>query len=448
MTKSPPLSREERALLRRHRLWYYAAAAIALYGIYAGQALLFALALVTATLVALPEIWFHRGQRGVMIAQTLSATRAFMGDWVTLRLRVENHEQLPLPWVRVQSDLPRVLEAAGTPTIWEPRYQLLNIFALDQKQGTERTKPLFCAARGLHQLGPLTVSVADPLRWMERKRTVAMPAQTVLVFPPVVPLEAVNLEAMFPFGELPSKRRVIADPLRQAGVREYQRGDDPRYIHWKISARTGELMTKIFDPSGQYRLLLVLEANSFALSQYGVDANLLELSICVAASLALWALDAHFAVGILGNSPLPPFPLEETIKADAADTDFLWLAPSSQPAQKERILETLARVPQQKGMPITTLLAGMRQHFVPGTTVVYIGTVNSAVRNTVEYLAELRRNDLAMHLAIVGDRTALPYLPPSDLPMHYVGGEEVWNAIITTTRHPTADGNTTTFRLD
>ena len=44
------------------------------------------------------------------------------------------------------------------------------------------------------------------------------------------------------------------------GVREYQRGDPLRRIHWRTSARRGELVVREFEPPGRRTLTVLLDA--------------------------------------------------------------------------------------------------------------------------------------------------------------------------------------------
>jgi uncharacterized protein (DUF58 family) len=428
-----------------HRWWYAGAVLLAAIGIVWGQPLAVAAAIIATILAIIPEIWFRRGLRDLAAQQTLSASRAFLGDWVTLHLRVEQHGQLPLPWLLVRSDLSRGLEAFGRPLIGSARYLLPNAFALAGRQGAERTVPLFCAARGLHVTGSLNLTVADPLNWVEHLQRWRAPPQAILVLPPVVPLSAVKLQAMFPAGELPSKRRLIDDPLRLASVRDYQQGDDPRHLHWKATAHAGTLMTKVFDPGGQYRFVIVLNVNATGAFRI-IDPAVLELSICVAASLGMWALDEHFAVGLLANAGIPPLPALGALP-ETPGAETLWLPPSHQPAQRERLLESLALVSSDQGLAMEPLLLAFRRQFMPGTTVVFIGSAPALTPSVCAQLSDLRRRDVAAHVALVGDST---YVPALDVPMHVVGGREMWHAIIEAARQSGASGpsRTTHFHLD
>lgn len=432
-----------------HPFWYFAAGFMVLVSLCNNQIVLLALGLIVAGLAGLADYWFHNGHRGLTYAQHLSTPQTFMGDTITLHLRIENQRRLPLPWITVRSDLPAILESAHNQTKFGFRTLLRNELSVGGRQGVERTVSLFCAARGYYELGPITVGVSDPLHWMERTAQVTLPPARLLVLPLVVPLETVRLQAMFPFGELPSKRRLIDDPLRLAGVRDYALGDDPRHIHWKASARTGELMTRVFDPSGQYHFIILLDANAYGGPWRVVDPLLQELSICLAASLASWALDERFAVGLMANTVLPTATVTDDPDPALPTGDLLWLPPTSQPSQRERILEALAYIGPPQGEVLENLVFARRRLFAPGTTVVAITTTAAFSPSLIEALTDLHRRDVAMHAVLSGDRTVLGSRPTNDLPLHFVGGYEVWNELVTDLRrHGHGPASTRRFQLD
>ena len=41
----------------------------------------------------------------------------------------------------------------------------------------------------------------------------------------------------------------LEDPIRIAGARDYRPGDPLKRMHWKATARTGELQVRLVDPS-------------------------------------------------------------------------------------------------------------------------------------------------------------------------------------------------------
>ncbi len=178
---------------------------------------------------------------------------------------------------------------------------LVNTFSLWSFQRVTRRYQLGCSARGVFSFGPAVLRSGDPFGWLVREER--LPArESLLVYPVVAPIESFGLPPRHPFGERATPRRLLEDPLRVAGVREYIRGDDPRRIHWKATARAGELRSKIYEPSSQYRLLILLDINTYQEAWMGLDPEIQELTIAAAASIAMWALDEGYAVGLLANS--------------------------------------------------------------------------------------------------------------------------------------------------
>ncbi len=72
--------------------------------------------------------------------------------------------------------------------------------------------------------------------------------QFVLVYPKVVPLRGYDLASRRPIGEIRLTHRLFEDPTRIAGVRGYQPGDPLNRVHWRATARTGVLHSKIYEP--------------------------------------------------------------------------------------------------------------------------------------------------------------------------------------------------------
>ena len=95
--------------------------------------------------------------------------------------------------------------------------------------------------RGVHKLGPLTVGRRDPLALVKLSRSYGDPG-TVWVHPVVHPLHT------SPQGVARSMDgqvdRVEHGSLTFHALREYVVGDDLRHVHWRTSARIGDLMIR------------------------------------------------------------------------------------------------------------------------------------------------------------------------------------------------------------
>jgi len=94
------------------------------------------------------------------------------------------------------------------------------------------------------------------------------------------------------------KRRLMEDPTRLAGVREYRTGDPLRRIHWKATARTGRLHSRIYEASTLIGANLILD---FGRAAWGDDPDRPELAITTAASIAAHLSDRRQQVGLVTN---------------------------------------------------------------------------------------------------------------------------------------------------
>src|SRR5207248_3641637 len=150
-------------------------------------------------------------------------------------------------------------------------------------------------------------------------------------------------------------------------------GDDPRRIHWKATARAGELRSKIYEPSSQYRLLILLDINTYQESWMGLDPEIQELTIAAAASIAMWALDEGYTVGLLANSLMmglagehvsqddeqeqaPRIQLMNTTTATQAFVHRVHIPMESDSGQREQIHSTSDRLLTYFGSPMATLI--------------------------------------------------------------------------------------------
>ena len=456
--------------LIKRRPWYVLAVVLLLLSALTRQPIAFLAALFAFVFGIVPELWYRYALRHLVIVQRIDQKRAFFGEEVTLSLGVENQKLLPLPWLEIEDEIPiqlPLLTGRAFPTYKVNRVALVNTFSLWSYQRVTRRYRLACAARGVYTFGPASLRSGDPFGWLVREDRIAA-RETLLIYPLVAPIESFGLPPRHPFGEHATPRRLLEDPLRVAGVREYVPGDDPRRIHWKATARAGELRSKVYEPSSQYRLLLLLDINTYAAPWMGLDPDIQELTITAAASLGMWALDEGYAVGLLANSLMMALG-DEPVEADdvglalpqPTPTDRLTAAQSfmhrvrvpiaSESSQRERILSALGRLLPYFGSPMETLIEAERFVLAPGTTVVLVSAAAALRETTIENLVDLRAHGAVIHLALTGDAESKPGADTYDLPVHHLGGREVWHQLVTTIddeRRENTGRSTTSLQLD
>ena len=114
--------------------------------------------------------------------------------------------------------------------------------------------------RGRYQFGNLSLVTRAPFGLMERRISFEAP-WSMIVYPQLGRLTRNWQKQMR--AALQTRRGSRHDRTAQQqeyhGLREYRSGDSPRWIHWRTSARTGELMVKEFEQEKDQLLALLLD---------------------------------------------------------------------------------------------------------------------------------------------------------------------------------------------
>jgi uncharacterized protein (DUF58 family) len=391
------------------------AALILLAGALLHRGGLVLLALLILAVDGLVVLWRHWCLRGIVYERSFSSTRAFFGETIDLRIRVENRKVLPVPWLLALDEVPQAVTFQSgrvSPSDRVRRAVLTHSFSLRPYERVTRHYPIRCDRRGRHGFGPVQLRSGDPFGLTAIE--VSRPADDfLLIYPKIVPLTALGLPDKEPFGEHAAARRLIADPAMTIGAREYAPGDSLRRIHWTATARTGSLHSRIYDYTATRTLAVFLDINTFERIYEGINPTLLELAITTAASVVTWAIAQRYHVGLYSNGQL--FTGERQIA----------FPPSQHPSQGRRVLEALASVIPVSLLRIEDILRGQAPRLPWGATIVVItGRVTDAL------LATLLQLQAAGHVVtLIAYGHGVPPRIGQYLTVYDVGGEEVWDGL-------------------
>lgn len=142
----------------------------------------------------------------------------------------------------------------------ESQVARLPLPALGRSTRTTSGYRLPSTSRGVIDIGPLHVQLRDPLGMAVSEKVVAGHDE-VAVAPRVVMIDMPELgQGRLGAALLDRARRL--GPGDFHGLREYARGDEPRSIHWRASARTDTLMVKEHAIEGLHRCTVIFDASS------------------------------------------------------------------------------------------------------------------------------------------------------------------------------------------
>jgi uncharacterized protein (DUF58 family) len=148
--------------------------------------------------------------------------------------------------------------------------------------------------RGRYPIGPLVIRLTDPFGLCELTRSFPS-IDRLTVIPQVVALPTVRLAGEYAGTGDSRARSVAVHGEDDAATREYRRGDDLRRVHWRSTARTGELMVRREEQPWESRATVVLDTRVFAHRGEGPTASF-EWAVSAAASVAVHLRQAGYKV--------------------------------------------------------------------------------------------------------------------------------------------------------
>jgi uncharacterized protein (DUF58 family) len=179
----------------------------------------------------------------------------------------------------------------------QPHGYLLHVAA---KQTAVVPVELLPRRRGLHRLNRYQLSTSFPFGFIKRAMDRSHEAK-LLIFPAVGEVNRKLLlmcRSAESSGAMMRPRRGGQDEFY--GVKEHREGENPRYIYWRRSARTGTLVAKEMTHVSPPRLLLLVDTH---MPQPSPELQVgIERAIAMAASLANSALEQGLPVGLVAWS--------------------------------------------------------------------------------------------------------------------------------------------------
>ncbi|GAA3751249.1 DUF58 domain-containing protein [Microbacterium kribbense] len=155
---------------------------------------------------------------------------------------------------------------------------------LGAEQSVEELFAIPTSRRGVLPVGPVSVVRGDPLGLFERVARRDEPVD-LFVHPKTVTFGGQTLGFMRDLDGLPTAD-LAPDDVSFHALREYQPGDDLRHVHWRSTARTGQMMVRQYEQTRRSHFVIGL---STLAADYRVPDEF-ELAISVAGSLGLRAL--------------------------------------------------------------------------------------------------------------------------------------------------------------
>lgn len=280
------IARPWRLLTARGRLFVIGGLAVVLVAMVAGQRDVMRIGLLLLTLPVVALILVARARLRMSCERTIEPAMVPLGSPMRGQITLGQDGRLPAGILLLEDTVPRELGS-------RPRFL---VDRADVRWRRVVEYPLLGRVRGRFSTGPLRVRTTDPFGLVQLDRQFVATSE-VMVTPNIVPLP--NVRTLGGGGSTGEARphRIGVVGQDDALVREYRQGDDVRRIHWRSTARRGEIMVRreeqAWDPSAS----IILDSRISAHAGRGMH-NSLEWAISAAGSVAIHFLQDGFGVEI------------------------------------------------------------------------------------------------------------------------------------------------------
>lgn len=366
----------------------------------------------------------------------------FEDEEIYIYEQLTNDKLLPLPFVKVDTELPEGLtfcitteDSSATLLETYPRV-IQSLFTLRSHEIVRRRWKIRCNTRGTYVLGNSTMLVNDILGTYMQSKIVtpdkpenadSMDHKNVLVvLPKAIALEKEFTASAYTSGDILVQRSLLSDPLYRAGVREYQNGDPINRINWKKTAAEQTLMVNIEEFTKQYAFNILINMQSRDMEK-GIPGppsirSAVELCITVAASILDSVATERIPVRLICNTPPEPFGEGDSMAVSAEDADGqkVFVSPAYQ--GRGDIITALRMLAQMEliiSLPIEKLLDHMVQNpyaYTSGGNIIFVSSFLN--ERMIQFCYAMRHQGITVIFYITTTSNNAQWIP-DDIEVHF-----------------------------
>jgi uncharacterized protein (DUF58 family) len=309
-------ARRERATRLTPRGWGVLAAALVLaVAAYAlgSEQLLFAACLLSVLAGFAVLLVRYRSPR-LTAARRFSHDVISVGSPVSVSIELANTttgRSAPAVWRDTLPWWPFATDPVGLPPLASARYSTRRVSTLEYV--------VHPPVRGMLDIGPLQIERADPFGLAVRKTAIGSSRQ-LIVAPRVTSLGGTSFSLAGGDGSVRASRRNAAGNNDDLMTREYRSGDALRRVHWRATARHGDLMVRQEEESSFPTARVVLDTRA---DGYSADAEEFEWALGMVASLGVHLVGEGFLLQLRESAPAQLVAPTEAGGGTGHDIDFL-----------------------------------------------------------------------------------------------------------------------------
>lgn len=279
----------------------------------------------------------------------LTKEHCYAGDSLEMVEVILNEKKIPIIWLRLEAMLPASFLFLSQEVMQISKGNIYqnhrSIFTLKSYYKITRQHPFIAQQRGVYSLETVSMSGGDLFGLFSNTQLVPVNA-SLWVYPTLLTIENMPSSYRTWQGELEVSRWVVEDPFLILGTREYSANDPMNRIHWKASARAGQLQVYKQGYTADPEVIVYVNVQVNA-HMWNVVSNpeVVECALSYAATAASYLIQQGMKVGF-GHNAIHG---NESIQA-------LRIAPGYGKSHLDGILKAMAQVEMKCLQPFEQFL--------------------------------------------------------------------------------------------
>lgn len=195
----------------------------------------------------------------------------------------------------------------------------LTDFSLRSGEAIRLEVPITASKRGIAKIRTFEVTIRDPFNLISLSLIYNFFVKTeVVVYPVPIAISGLNNIMLMIEGKMPMSSSIYQDQTAPVGTRDYNYNDPFKHIHWKASARTGQLQTKTFENviGMTWTIVLLIDPGH----QQHITSEAFERRLSIAAFIMQFAekhgvpYDIFFNIKSKGSSEVVTLPVGDGVQ--------------------------------------------------------------------------------------------------------------------------------------
>ncbi|WLR60431.1 DUF58 domain-containing protein [Guptibacillus hwajinpoensis] len=363
---------------------------------------LFLITIVLLLLTFFTRLYLKKAGEHVELVNNRRTIKLFKGEQETLSFTLNNTGNVPIWNGQLHFSLEPILHVSNVDLVQNTKnLQFYSIpYYLGRKEGKTISFPIYADKRGVTRIRKVELLIKDLFGWGRQLSILESLFQTeILIYPELLEVKGVERLSTFEMGSHSYEHSLYENLSSPAGSREYESSDPFNRIHWKATARTSELKTKVYERSIDLRWIFVLDLsvkrkNSPGQVSKDIETYISQLAfLCELATKRGVSFELHINLDPEGPSPCM------TLEAGEGN------------AQLSNALELLARIDETRPLlSFERMSAWLRKRITDRSVVIRLGEPIQESKEAAFYHLLERKGHKCYEVKMSGDDAYLSHL--------------------------------------